>query len=456
MNAVIDDYIQRLGHPDIEARHQAAEAFAKMGTSVVPFLLEVLGSPNRLARRSAIKALVNIGGDSAKYPVIQALTQECEGAYSVVANTWNADFSSPEKILAHTSLSTGVKYALLQGLPDGYRRRWLGVVSVEKHCEELSKKSGVPEAVREGARQVWEEGGTLLRGSRAPENANELLRPAYNIPIDEPQMLLRATVQREPSADANRTIESAPRNMVLPVTQFASGKYTLNPKDGAKMSYIPGGLYKLGRSGEGSNPPHGVALFGFHISKNLVTVGQYEAYCKAEGKSMPAAPDFNKGWSKKYHPIVNVNWEEARTYAKWAGGDLPSEAEWEVASRGGLEGKDYPWGDKWDALKCANSTNSTGGTVAVGRYGVNGYGLNDMAGNIWEWCLDAYGVNFWKGTQDFEPVNFYDSNSVGRVLRGGSWGSIDPDYFRCAWRHGSTADGKTNGYGFRVVFRGLC
>ncbi len=447
--------IQLLGHTDIEARHEAAEALAKMGASAVPLLLETLGSPNRLARRSAIKALVKIGRDSPKYPVIQALTQECEGAYSVIASIWNAELSSPEKILAHSSLSTGVKYALLQGLPDGYRKRWLGVVSVEKYCEELSKKVGISEAVREGARQVWEEGGTLLRGSRAPENANELLRPAYNIPTDDPQMLLRATVQGEPSADASRARESAPRNMALPVTQSASVKYTLNPKDGSEMCYIPGGLYKLGRVGESDNSPHEVALFGFHITKNVVTVGQYDVYCKAEGKSMPDAPNFNKGWSHKDHPIVLVTWHEARAYAKWAGGDLPSEAEWEVASRGGLVGKEYPWGDKWDASKCANSTNSKGGTVAVGSFPENGYGLHDMAGNVWEWCLDAYDANYWNGTLELQSSNLPTNNSDVRVLRGGSWLHATPDGFRCASRGGGDPVVRHLFRGFRVVFRGL-
>ncbi|MCX6378867.1 MAG: SUMF1/EgtB/PvdO family nonheme iron enzyme [Armatimonadetes bacterium] len=443
MNAVIDDYIQRLGHPDIEARHQAAEAFAKMGKSAVPFLLEVLGSPNRLARRSAIKALVNIGGDSAKYPVIQALMQECEGAYSVVASI----LGSPEKIIADYWLSTGVKYALLQALPDGYRKRWLGVVSVEKYCEELSKKAGVSEALQEGAQKVWEEGGTLLRGSRAPENANELLRPAYNIPTTDPQMLLRATVQGEPLPDGSRAVQ--------PTMPPSAGKYPLNPEDEAKMCYISGGLYKLGKTGESDNPPHDVALFGFHISKNLVTVGQYEAYCKAKGESLPTAPNFNRDWSKKDHPIVKVTWAEARTYAKWAGGDLPTEAEWEVASRGGLEGKEYPWGDTWDALKCANATNGIGGTMAIGSYPANGYGLHDMAGNAWEWCLDAYDASYWKGTQLLEPLNLPDSNSAERVLRGGSWNYLTPDNFRCAGRTRNAPGAGDYDRGFRVVFRGL-
>ncbi|MCX6381283.1 MAG: SUMF1/EgtB/PvdO family nonheme iron enzyme, partial [Armatimonadetes bacterium] len=207
---------------------------------------------------------------------------------------------------------------------------------------------------------------------------------------------------------------------------------------GAEISYIPGGLYRFGRAGESDDPPHDVTLFGFHISKNLVTVGQYEDYCKAEGKSMPAAPDFNKGWSKKDHPIVNVNWAEARAYAKWAGGDLPSEAEWEVASRGGLEGKEYPWGDKFDSnmLRCSQkSYGDSGGTSVVGSYLANGYGLHDMAGNAWEWCLDAYDANYWKGTQSIETVNLPDSNSLVRVLRGGSWYYNSPVYFRCADRN---------------------
>ncbi|GDX39822.1 hypothetical protein LBMAG21_01140 [Armatimonadota bacterium] len=155
---------------------------------------------------------------------------------------------------------------------------------------------------------------------------------------------------------------------------------------------------------------------------------------------------------------MNVNWTEARAYAKWAGGDLPSEAEWEVASRGRLESKEYPWGDKFDSnnLRCSQiAFGDSGGTASVGSYPTNGYGLYDMVGNVLEWCLDAYDANYWKGTQFIEPSNLPDSNSVVRVLRGGSWSDDFPDFFRCADRYRNYPDYWFDNRGFRVVFRGL-
>jgi formylglycine-generating enzyme required for sulfatase activity len=119
-------------------------------------------------------------------------------------------------------------------------------------------------------------------------------------------------------------------------------------------------------------------------------------------------------------------------YAGWAEKRLPTEAEWEYAARGGLAGKKYPNGDVIDAGK-ANFDKNVGDTTAVGKYPANGYGLFDMAGNVWEWCLDEYDKDFYSMSPRENPLsgadsvdwatnNFTDVKS-NRVLRGGSWNS---------------------------------
>ena len=100
-------------------------------------------------------------------------------------------------------------------------------------------------------------------------------------------------------------------------------------------------------------------------------------------------------------------------YAGWAEKRLPTEAEWEYAARGGLAGKKYPNGDVIDAGK-ANFGGNVGDTTAVGKYPANGYGLFDMAGNVWEWCLDEYDANFYFGSPGKNPLS--GANSVDWVI----------------------------------------
>ena len=118
----------------------------------------------------------------------------------------------------------------------------------------------------------------------------------------------------------------------------------------------------------------------------------------------------------------------AMAYAEWAGKRLPTEAEWESAARGGLLGKKYPWGNLLDSSK---ANYRSGGTTAVGRYPPNKYGLYDMVGNVWEWCLDAYDGDFYKSSPRRNPIAGVDGIAQAasrfttvkssRVLRGGAW-----------------------------------
>ena len=176
------------------------------------------------------------------------------------------------------------------------------------------------------------------------------------------------------------------------------------------------------------------------------------------------------------HPVVHISWDDAVAYCKWAGKRLPTEAEWEFAARGGLENKFYVWGDEpFSAAKpqCnafqgsfPNSNAKSDGferTAPVKSYPPNGYGLFDMAGNVWEWCADWYKVDLYaeqaklgvvanpKGpAKSFDPRHPFEPR---RVQRGGSFLCSD-DYcmrYRPSARQGSTADTGMSHVGFRCV-----
>ena len=184
-----------------------------------------------------------------------------------------------------------------------------------------------------------------------------------------------------------------------------------------------------------NNPRRDVTLSGYWMYKNVVTVEQYKTFCTATKVAMPPPPKFNKNWAKGDHPIVNVNWNDANAYCKWAGVSLPTEAQWEKAARG-TDGRHYPWGNDFEPDRVWSSKKKigdAGGTTPVGVYGISPYGCSDMAGNVLQWCADWYDADYGKSAPANDPPG--PATGKWRVLRGGSWDRHDQGYFRCAYRY---------------------
>ena len=222
------------------------------------------------------------------------------------------------------------------------------------------------------------------------------------------------------------------------------------------MVLIPAGEFQMGSNNgrDDEKPVHTVYVDAFYMDKYEVTVGQYKTFVRSTGHRSPDWRGVAKYSPTDRHPMTYVRWYDAMAYAKWVGKRLPTEAEWEYAARGGLVGKRYPRGNTRNA-------SNVGKTSPVGSYVANGYGLYDMAGNVWEWCLDAYDENFYKNSPRKNPLsgansiqwlldNYTGINISHRVVRGGSW--LTPDTFRrVAYRGSDTPANWHSGLGFRCV-----
>lgn len=201
------------------------------------------------------------------------------------------------------------------------------------------------------------------------------------------------------------------------------------------MVYITGGTFRMGsKFNADEKPKHSVTVTSFYLDKYEVTVAEFRQFCKATRRRMPRQPS----WNNDNHPVVNVNWNAARAYAKWKGKRLPTEAEWEYAARIGNKRLYYSWGN-------VKPSRRRGGNIAdesiraekrfwkiwkgyydgfvytspVGRFNPNQFGLFDMTGNVCEWCNDWYDANYYKNSPKIDPKG--PDKGTHRVVRGGSW-----------------------------------
>ena len=228
-------------------------------------------------------------------------------------------------------------------------------------------------------------------------------------------------------------------------------------KDGKEMVLIPADSFEMGdhfSEGDADElPVHRVTLDAFYMDTHEVTVGQFKQFVNQSGY------DYQGDWNDVArsspgddYPMIEVSWNDAVAYAEWAGKRLPTEAEWEYVARGGLVGKRYVWGD--DEILARDYANYEGvegkdkwdRCSPVGSFDPNGYGLYDMAGNVWEWTISPY------QPYPFDPDN--DSAGLGNeslwVMRGGSFGD-PPNFVRAATRGGGDPGARRAFIGFRIV-----
>lgn len=193
-------------------------------------------------------------------------------------------------------------------------------------------------------------------------------------------------------------------------------------------------------------PKHSVNLNSFFISKYEITVKQYKEYCKAKNKELPQEPIW--GWIDS-HPIVNITWQEARDFATWAGGRLPTEAEWEYAARGGKLSQNYEYSGSNNYDEVGWSYENSGiKTNPVGQKKPNELGIYDMSGNVWEWVNDNYEIFYYKDSPVDNPQG--PKKGIGKGNRGGCY-NFDYKLMRVSHRRGSAQDASGYCTGFRIV-----
>ncbi len=219
------------------------------------------------------------------------------------------------------------------------------------------------------------------------------------------------------------------------------------------MIEIPAGPFTMGSdTGDPDEAPaHEVDLPAFEIDRFEVTNADFAQFVEATGYQTDAEKEGrSKNWriaaeGKDNHPVVYVSWNDAVAYCEWLGKRLPTEAEWEKAARG-TDGRMYPWGDEWDPSKANVKETGLRGTAAVGSFGAGAspYGVEDMAGNVWEWTADWY---------EPYPGSTYHTEYYGerfKVVRGGGWFEM-ADAVRTTNRDLTSVNAANDDIGFRCA-----
>lgn len=272
-------------------------------------------------------------------------------------------------------------------------------------------------------------------------------------------------------------------------------------------SFVMGTDDPRGYPADGEGPPHQVELDGFSIGIHTVTNEAFAAFVEDTGytttaeqfgdsfvfagllpddfpptRAVAAAPWWRQvegaNWrspegpqstigDRMDHPVVHVSWFDAVEFCSWAGGRLPTEAEWEYAARGGTDGHHFPWGSErepdgehrmnvFQGSFPAHDTGDDGwvGTCPVGTFPPNDFGLYEVTGNVWEWCADWFDPTYYRSSPVEAPPG--PEHGTAKVMRGGSY-LCHESYcwrYRVDSRSSNTPDSTAGNIGFRIAFTG--
>jgi formylglycine-generating enzyme required for sulfatase activity len=226
------------------------------------------------------------------------------------------------------------------------------------------------------------------------------------------------------------------------------GTFRMGTDDGAVAGLRS--RYRVSFRGAFENevPSHLVEVSAFRMDRYEVTNARFAAFAEARPEFLPSRAD---------HPVVFVTWHVAQAFCRWAGGRLPTEAEWELAARAGGD-SEFPWGDELPTPARANySESGIGDTVPVGHYPPNALGLHDLAGNVWEFVLDEWQERYPEGPQKDPiaggpiPDERIAAVTGRRVIRGGSFGGAVVN-LRTRWRDSHPVTKAVGFVGFRCVY----
>ena len=290
------------------------------------------------------------------------------------------------------------------------------------------------------------------------QKVSELVQETQPKPVLNPKEVERPNYEEDPLAVFNVDTTVAPYK---PKEREVSN---IEPID-SEMIVINGGEFSRGSNegGRDERPEHVIRIHDFALDIHPVANEQFVRFLEVMGgekdannqdiirlkdsriKRLGGKLTVESGYAK--HPVIGVTWYGAIAYAKWVGKRLPTEAEWEIAARGGITDAVYPTGASIERPQ-ANFFSSD--TTTVKSYPPNGYGLYDMAGNVYEWCQDWYDYNYYETSMQ-EPENPQGPlQGVYRVLRGGCWKSLKED-LRCSHRHRNNPGTVNSTYGFRCA-----